>query len=132
VGDGADIAGFAAPSWSWISTRNQIDDKYLIPTHYQQKSTQTPVELLGYKTIPIDNPLGQITDGFIKVQGKIAKGLISIPFDTAVWGSHIGQNDKRTKHVYYVAVAAYFDKDEELPLDEVYYLPCSESQNLGW
>jgi len=110
VGDGADTAGFAAPSWSWISARSRIDDNYPIPARYDKKSTQTLVELLRYETTPIDDPLGQITDGFIKVQGKIAKGLIGVPSNTAVWGSHISQNDRRINEVYIVAVAAHFDR----------------------
>jgi hypothetical protein len=110
-----------ASSWSWISAHSRVDGVSPFPSKLCQKWCETLIELLDYGTTPIHEPLGQITDGFLKVRGKITKGLLGVPFDPK--RSYISQYDRRIRMKFTVVVAAYFDADEELPLEDVYLLP---------
>ncbi|KAH8777052.1 hypothetical protein F5882DRAFT_503069 [Hyaloscypha sp. PMI_1271] len=113
--------GFVASSWSWISAHSRIDDLYPYTSKLCQKWCETPIELLDYETTPIHEPLGQTTDGFLKVRGKITKDLLGVPFDPK--RSRNSQHDRRIRMKFTVVVAAYFDTNEEPPLEEVYCLP---------
>jgi hypothetical protein len=126
VDDGDKNRGFVAPSWSWISAHSRIDDVYPYPSKLCQKWCETLIELLDYGTTPIHEPLGQITDGFLKVRGKIPKCLLGVPFDPK--RSRISQHDRRIRLKFTVVLAAYFDTGEESPLEEVYCLPLFEIQ----
>ena len=129
VEDGDNSNGFVAPSWSWISARTRIHDRY--PYMYKFDQDETFIELLDYGTTPIHDPLGQITDGFLKVRGRITKGLLGVPFNH-IWKTRIGQHDELIRMKFAVVVAAYFDTDDELPLDEVYCLPMFGTKPKLW
>jgi hypothetical protein len=100
-----------ASSWSWISAHSRVDGVYPFPSKLCQKWCETLIEVLDYGTTPIHEPLGQITDGFLKVRGNITKGLLGVPFDPK--RSRICQHDGRIRMEFTVVVAAYFDTDKD-------------------
>jgi hypothetical protein len=111
-----DQSNYVAPSWSWVSVRNQIDFRY--PPKYSKPTAL--VELMDYGVTPIADDLGQIKDGFLKLRGQIAKGLVGVQQGTK---ETIGQHDRFIGYSGVVIVGASFDTDEELPLEQIYCLP---------
>ena len=64
------IGGYVAPSWSWAYTDSAVSDAYLEPN----PGTTDLVKVIDvFTTIASDDPYGQVKDGRIVLEGKLAK-----------------------------------------------------------
>ena len=61
---------YRAPSWSWVSVDGMISN-FTFDSSLEKEQIRVMVEFVILEATPVDDPMGRVKDGYIRLRGSI-------------------------------------------------------------